>query len=199
MKQDFELPQRFCRYCGSKIKFEMPIGDDHQREVCPTCGVVHYENPKVIAGAVIIHQRKVMLCKRAISPRYGKWTLPAGFMELGEHGSEAAKRETFEEAGTWVEKLSPFAIYTLLPVNQTYLMYFGEVDHVNFPGGIESLEVAFFDLDQIPWSELAFPVVAEILRKYIAYAEGTLESLPLVGEMTIDRFSPTISTNTYYH
>jgi len=157
---------KYCCECGSNVEFRIPEGDNLKRYVCTNCGIIHYQNPRIIAGCIPVYQNKVLLCRRAIEPRYGLWTLPAGFMENNETTEEAAARETLEEAQAHVHIQSLFGLYSIPHINQVYLMYRGELREPEYAPGIESLETLLFSEDEIPWDELAFPVVAETLKNY---------------------------------
>ena len=166
----------FCSHCGHSLEQKIPDGDNRQRYVCSRCGAVHYENPKVIVGCVPIHQDKVLLCKRAIEPRLGLWTLPAGFMENGESLAEGAVRETLEEANASVKTSDLYTIFSLPHISQVYVFFLSELNNLDFYPGEESLETKLFSEDQIPWSELAFPVISETLRNYFSdRAENSLK------------------------
>ena len=142
------------------MTWRIPDDDNRQRYVCEACGEIFYENPKIIAGCVPIWGEQVLLCKRAIEPRYGWWTLPAGFMENGETTMEAAARETLEEASTQVEILDLFAVFNLPQINQVYMMFQAVLPTLEFSPGSESLECMLYHEQEIPWSELAFPTIA---------------------------------------
>ncbi|RTZ42323.1 NUDIX hydrolase [Candidimonas sp. SYP-B2681] len=160
--------QKFCSQCGNPLSLYIPPDDNRLRDVCDTCGAVHYQNPRNVVGVVPVWQDRILLCRRAIEPRYDKWTLPAGFMELGETTAEGAMRETQEEAGAQIE-LGP--LYTVIDVphaEQVHFFYLAEVQSAELYPGPESLEAAFFDLDDIPWSELAFRTVTTTLEHYLA-------------------------------
>lgn len=166
----------FCSHCGHSLEQKIPDGDNRKRYVCSRCGAVHYENPKVIVGCVPIHQDKVLLCKRAIEPRLGLWTLPAGFMENGESLAEGAVRETLEEANASVKTSDLYTIFSLPHISQVYVFFLSELNNLDFYPGEESLETKLFSEDQIPWSELAFPVISETLRNYFSdRAENSLK------------------------
>lgn len=156
----------FCSACGAQTVRKIPPGDDHLRDVCEACGVIHYQNPKVIVGTLPYYDGKVMLCKRAIEPRYGYWTLPAGFLEMRESTWEGAQRETREEAGAKVDHGQLYGVYDLPHISQIYMFYLAEVVDGKCSAGAESLEVAWFDEEDIPWSELAFTVVDAMLKRY---------------------------------
>lgn len=162
---------KFCPDCGSPVVCRVPEGDDRLRYVCDSCGTVHYQNPKVVVGCIPVWQGKVLLCRRAIEPRYGKWTVPAGFLEQGETAAEGAARETFEEARATVKDLAPYFLYDLTFIAQIYLLFIGSLADGAFRAGEESLEARLFGIGEIPWNELAFPVIREGLRLYVADAE----------------------------
>ncbi len=144
----------------------VPDGDEFERLVCKRCDFIHYENPKIIAGAVIEHQGQLLLCRRAIEPRAGYWTVPAGFMELGETPNEGAARESFEEARATIEVGSLLGVYTVKRISQVHMMYRAKMTDPHFEPGPESREVALFKWEDIPWPELAFPSVTWALRDY---------------------------------
>lgn len=157
---------KYCSSCGKSVIEKIPPGDNRPRFVCDHCETIHYQNPRIIAGCLPIYEDKVLLCKRAIEPRYGLWTLPAGFMENGETSLEAALRETWEEA---LAKVNIHGIYTLfnLPhINQVYMIFRAELAELSFGAGEESLEVDLFTEAEIPWDELAFPVMQKTLEFY---------------------------------
>jgi ADP-ribose pyrophosphatase YjhB (NUDIX family) len=135
--------------------------------VCPSCQTIHYENPKIVAGCIPEWKDKILLCRRAIEPRLGLWTFPAGFMELGESTEEAAARETFEEANAKVAIHSLYGIFSLPHVSQVYVVYRAALQDLEFGPGEESLEVQLMSLESIPWENLAFPVIRETLRRYV--------------------------------
>ena len=156
----------FCSHCGATVRLEIPAGDDRPRHVCPRCGTVHYQNPKVVVGCIPEWEDKVLLCRRAIEPRSGFWTLPAGFMERGETTLAGAARETLEEANARVAIGPLYSLFNLPHIDQVYLLFRGQLLDVDFGPGPESLEVRLFAESEIPWEELAFPVVKETLRLY---------------------------------
>lgn len=147
---------KFCPHCGSAINIVVPEGDNRERHVCSACDSIHYQNPRIIAGCIPVWEDKVLLCKRAINPRKGYWTLPAGFMELGETTEQAAVRETLEEAEAVVQTDELYAVFNLPHINQVYMMYRSALLKPEFSSGIESLEVRLFAEHEIPWDELAF-------------------------------------------
>lgn len=156
----------YCSECSASTEARIPDGDNRERKVCSQCGTIHYQNPKNIVGCILAWQNKVLLCKRAIEPRYGYWTLPAGFMENHETSMDGAAREAFEEANATALNLRFFGIYNLPRISQVYLMYHGELKDGYMATGEESLDVGLFSEDEIPWQELAFPVVTESLQRY---------------------------------
>jgi ADP-ribose pyrophosphatase YjhB (NUDIX family) len=160
---------KFCSKCGSaRLAWEVPAGDSRSRHVCAECGEIFYENPKIVAGCIPVWGEQLLLCRRAIEPRLGWWTLPAGFMENGETTAEAAARECWEEATTAVEIGDLFALFNLPQINQVYMMFRAALPALDFAPGIESLECALYTEDEIPWSELAFPTITHTLRFFFA-------------------------------
>lgn len=159
---------QFCTRCGTKVSFRIPHGDTLPRHICDSCGHIHYENPHLIVGCVAEWEGRILLCRRAIEPRYGLWTLPAGFMENGETTVEAARRETLEEAGAVVEIDAPFAMLSIAHINQVHLFYRGRMVNAQYLAGEESLEVALFNPDEIPWDDMAFRSVTMCLERYLA-------------------------------
>ncbi len=157
----------FCSQCGAPVAQAVPPGDTHLRHVCTACQAIHYVNPKVVVGCIPEWQDRILLCRRAIEPRTGYWTFPAGFMEMGERTEEAAARETHEEAGAQVEGLSLFALFTLTYVNQVHVVFRGTLREPAFRAGVESLDAQLVPLDKIPWDDLAFKVIKEILLRYV--------------------------------
>ncbi|MGY0218784.1 NUDIX hydrolase [Endozoicomonadaceae bacterium StTr2] len=156
----------FCSQCGGQIERRVPAGDNRERDVCPQCGFIHYQNPKVIVGCLPVYQNKVLLCRRAIDPRYGLWTLPAGFMELGETTRQGAERETWEEARATVSNLELYSVFNLPHIGQVYCIFRSELEKPEFSPGEESLEVALFEEEEIPWDELAFMTISRTLKHY---------------------------------
>ena len=158
---------KFCRACGSAVLYRLPDdGDTKQRAVCTACNLVHYENPLNVVGTVPHFGERVLLCKRNIEPRKGKWTLPAGFMELGESTSEGAARETIEEAGALFNMGELLTVMSVPRVGQVHLYYLAELTSDQFNPGFETQEARLFLKSEIPWEELAFRTVQETLKHY---------------------------------
>jgi len=148
------------------LNCRIPAGDHLLRLVCDNCQTVHYENPKMVVGCIPTWKEDILFCRRAIEPQYGKWTIPAGFLENGETMAAGAGREALEEAGVTVASLIPFALYDLVFVSQVYLIFRCPLKNPHFKAGEESLEVRFFKETEVPWAELAFPVIREALKLY---------------------------------
>lgn len=157
---------KFCSECGAPVERRVPAGDNRPRYVCGACQAVHYQNPKIVAGCISEWEGRILLCRRAIEPRYGLWTLPAGFMENDETTLQAAMRETHEEALARVQIDDLYALFNLPQINQVYLMFRGRLTEPHFGPGEESLEAQLFEEREIPWDTVAFPVVRETLRLY---------------------------------
>ena len=158
---------KFCNLCGGPVALQIPDDDNRERHVCQGCGAIHYVNPKVIVGCLPLVGDRILLCKRAIEPRYGKWTLPAGFMENGETSAAGASRETWEEAAAKAIHLNLYRIFDVPYISQVYLFYRCYIENDEFGVGPESLESALFSEQEIPWEELAFPVVQEMLKEFL--------------------------------
>ena len=156
---------KYCSACGELVVRKTPEGDTHERWVCEACGVVHYQNPRVVVGCIPAKNGKVLLCKRAIEPRYGYWTVPAGFMEIGETLAEGAARETMEEACAEVEIGHLFASVDVPQAGQLHLFFTAELIG-DFAAGDESLDVALYAEDEIPWEDIAFRSGVFALQKY---------------------------------
>jgi len=158
---------KFCSHCGSAaLEQRIPEGDTLPRWVCASCGTIHYQNPKVVVGCLPDWQGRVLLCRRAIDPRRGLWTLPAGFLENGETLVTGAARETAEEAGARVEVGELYTVISLPQINQVYVMFRARLLDLGFEPGTESLEVRLFEEQAVPWNELAFRTIARTLRLY---------------------------------
>jgi ADP-ribose pyrophosphatase YjhB (NUDIX family) len=163
---------RFCPRCGAAVERRRPEGDDRDRHVCPSCGAVHYENPKIVVGSVCTFGDRLLLCRRAIPPRAGYWTIPAGYMELGESAEEGARREAWEEARARIELEGLLAVYSVRRINQVQLLYRARLLDALVEPGPESLEVGLVGWGEIPWGDLAFPTVRWILERARAVRGG---------------------------
>ena len=158
---------KHCRECGTAVTYRIPDdGDTRERAVCPSCGTVHYINPLVVVGTIPYLGDRVLLCKRAIEPRWGKWTLPAGFMEMEETMAEGAARETDEEAGAQITMGALFSTLSIPRVGQVHIFYLAELQSEVFNPGPETLEARLFTEAEIPWEELAFMTVRETLKHF---------------------------------
>lgn len=162
----------FCSHCGNTIVIRIPEGDHMPRHICASCGTVHYQNPKIVVGCIPEWEDKILLCRRAIEPKYGLWTLPAGFMENGETTLEGAARETWEEAGARIEIGSLYTLFNLPHINQVYMMFRARLLDLNYQSGIESLETRLFTEAEIPWDEIAFRTVRATLELYFEDRRG---------------------------
>jgi len=176
----------FCSHCGTRVVVRVPPGDSLPRHVCDTCGTIHYQNPKIIVGCIPTWENRVLLCKRAIEPRYGLWTVPAGFMENGETTGDGAKRETLEEANANVEIGDLFALYNIPHINQVYMLFRAQLLDLDFHAGAETLEVRLCKDTEVPWDEIAFATVRNTLTHYFndqrrghfGFHLGTIEPMP---------------------
>lgn len=157
---------KFCSECGQPVERRIPPDDTRERLVCANCATVHYQNPKVVAGCIPEWEGRILLCRRAIEPRYGLWTLPAGFMENDETTVEAAVRETLEEARARVDALELHTMLSLPHANQVYIMFRARLLDLDFGPGHESLEVRLHDEQDIPWDQIAFPTILHTLKFY---------------------------------
>ena len=156
----------YCSHCGAPVALKVPAGDTLPRHVCGRCGTVHYLNPKMVVGAIPEWEERILLCRRAIEPRAGLWTLPAGFMENAETTAEAAARETLEEACARVEIGEMFSFINATHINPVHILYRARLLDLDFAPGQESLEVALFEEARIPWEEIAFRTIGLTLRHY---------------------------------
>lgn len=172
----------FCSDCGQPVSLETPPDDNRLRHVCGACGTIHYQNPKLVVGSIPLWLRsgqpQVLLCRRAIEPRRGYWTLPAGFMENAETTEEAAERETLEEAGARIALQGLFSLMNVPHVHQVHLFYRAELLDLAFAAGTESLEVKLFRETEIPWQEIAFPTVSQTLELFLGDLAGQQEGRP---------------------
>jgi ADP-ribose pyrophosphatase YjhB (NUDIX family) len=158
----------FCNKCGGTVYLTIPPGDNLPRHVCRVCATIHYLNPKLVVGCVVASDDRILLCRRSIQPRYGLWTVPAGFMENGETVREAALRETLEEACARVEIDEPFALISVPHINQVHLFYRARLLDATFSPGLETLETRLFAEEAIPWQDIAFQTVALCLRSFFS-------------------------------
>lgn len=156
----------FCSHCGSPVILQTPDFDQRQRHVCPSCSTIHYSNPNIIAGCIATFDNKVLLCRRAIEPQIGYWTLPAGFLENGETTEEGAARESWEEARARVEIDALYGLFNVPHISQVYMIYRAQLMSPKVSAGIESLEARLFSEDEIPWDQLAFSVVETTLKRF---------------------------------
>ncbi len=164
------IPQniRHCKVCGGAAVYAVPTADNRERATCTVCGTVHYENPLNVVGTVPIWGDRVLLCRRNIEPRFGLWTLPAGFMELGETLEQGAARETVEEAGAHFEMQGLFTVLSVVRVGQVHMYFRARLLDAELAPGPETIEAKLFSEDEIPWDEIAFRTVGETLRLYFA-------------------------------
>ena len=156
----------YCSSCGAGVSLRIPPGDSLPRHVCDACGAIHYRNPRLVVGALPVWEDKVLLCRRAIEPRRGLWTLPAGFMENGETVAEAALRETREEANANISLGEMFTMISVPHISQVHVVYRATLVDLDFSAGEETLEVRLFGEQDIPWDEIAFRTIALTLRHY---------------------------------
>ena len=177
---------KFCSNCGATVALKIPAGDTLPRHVCDACGTIHYQNPKMIVGCIAEWENRILLCRRAIEPRLGLWTVPAGFMENGETTAQGAARETLEEANARVEVGPLYAMYNIPHINQVYILFRARLLDLDFSAGTESLEVKLFDEKDVPWESIAFATVRNTLHHYYAdrkageyrFHLGTIERAP---------------------
>ena len=176
----------YCSACGARVEQRVPPGDTLPRHVCASCGTIHYENPKMVVGCIPEWKSSILLCRRAIEPRLGLWTVPAGFMENGETTAEGAARETLEEANAKVEMLGLYALFNIPHINQVYMLFRARLLNLDFSAGAESLETKLFEEEQIPWDQIAFVTVRRTLKHYFndrrdgefRFHIGTIEPMP---------------------
>lgn len=159
---------KHCRECGEPVEYRIPEDDNRERATCPACATIHYENPLNVVGTLPVWQDRVLLCRRNIEPRRGLWTLPAGFMELGETTAEGALRETSEEAGARIELLPLYTVLNVVAAGQVHFFYRASLLDTTFDPGPETSEVGLFAEHEIPWDELAFRTVRATLEHYFA-------------------------------
>ncbi len=164
---------KYCSHCAGELVYEIPAGDNRHRFICPSCNSIFYQNPRIVAGTLPLWQDQVLLCRRAIEPRRGYWTLPGGFMENGESTEEAALRETREEALAEVKLRSLLSMITVPHIDQVHIFFVADLEQPQFGAGEESLEVALFAEADIPWNELAFPSVSQTLKRWFARPDSS--------------------------
>jgi ADP-ribose pyrophosphatase YjhB (NUDIX family) len=188
---------KFCSECAHPVSLQIPPDDNRLRYVCSHCGLIHYQNPKMVIGSIPVWQRdgntQVLLCKRAIEPRYGYWTLPAGFMENNETTSDAAVRETMEEAGARIELHQLFSLVNVPHVHQVHMFYLATLLDLNYAAGSESLDVRLFSEAEIPWDDIAFPTIAHTLKFFfsdLAKNRNGKDGCSAFGLHTLDIFKP---------
>jgi ADP-ribose pyrophosphatase YjhB (NUDIX family) len=168
----FQAQIKHCRACGAAVSHQVPPDDNRERACCPACGTVHYQNPLNVVGTVPVWEDRVLLCRRNIEPRYGFWTLPAGFMELGETTAQGAARETVEEAGARIELQGLYTVLNVVHVGQVHLYYRARLLDPDFAPGPETIEAALFREEDIPWDQLAFRTVRRTLEYFFADRRG---------------------------
>jgi ADP-ribose pyrophosphatase YjhB (NUDIX family) len=185
---------KFCSECAHPVSLIVPPDDNRPRYVCGHCGTIHYQNPKMVIGSIPVWEHegetRVLLCKRAIEPRYGYWTLPAGFMENNETTSEAASRETLEEAGARVQLHELFSLLNVPHVHQVHMFYRATLLDLDYEAGVESLEVRLFAEEEIPWEEIAFPTVGTTLKHFFSDLHKVKDGAGTYGLHTQDLFKP---------
>jgi len=163
---------KFCSECAHPVSLLIPPEDNRPRYVCEQCGTIHYQNPKLVIGTIPVWESngetRILLWKRAIEPRYGYWTLPAGFMENGETTAEAAARETLEEAGARVELHGLFSLLNVPHVHQVHMFYRATLLDLDYKAGTESLDVQLFSESEIPWNDISFPTIGQTLKFFFA-------------------------------
>jgi len=162
---------KFCNSCGSAVTYRVPEGDTLPRAVCDACGTIQYENPKIVVGSIPVWGDRILMCRRAIEPRHGLWTLPAGFMENGESAPEGAAREALEEANARIEVHELYTVYSVPHISQVHMMFRARLLDEDFSPGVESLEVKLVSAAEIPWDHLAFTVVRKTLQHFLADRE----------------------------
>ncbi|MFT5113725.1 MAG: ADP-ribose pyrophosphatase YjhB (NUDIX family) [Parasphingorhabdus sp.] len=174
----------FCSQCGAAVEVRIPDGDNMPRYVCVDCGIIHYQNPKIVTGCIPVWQGQILLCRRAIEPRRGLWTIPAGFMENKETIEQGAARETMEEACAEVINQKLYGVHSIPHISQVYIIFRGELAEERYAAGEESLDVQLFTEEEIPWEEMAFPVVVRALKQF--FVDRRRGSFPVI----VDTIAP---------
>lgn len=172
---------KFCSNCGAGVTLGIPDNDNRERFLCSSCGMIHYLNPRMVVGCIPEWQDKILLCLRDIEPQRNKWTLPAGYLENGESVQDGARRETWEEAQAHVIGLEPYFLADLVPINQLYMMFRCRLASSEYAVTHESKEVRLFREDEIPWDNIAFQVIKEILQRY--FSDRTAGCFPFRNEI----------------
>ncbi len=176
---------KFCSQCGAPVALRIPEGDTLPRYVCGGCHTIHYQNPRMVVGCIVEWEDRILLCRRAIKPRYGLWTVPAGYMENGETTHQGALRETLEEANARVEIGALYALYNIPHINQVYLLFRARLLDLGFHAGAETLEAKLCAESEIPWDQIAFATVRNTLTHYYGdrkrgeykFHTGTIEQI----------------------
>jgi ADP-ribose pyrophosphatase YjhB (NUDIX family) len=180
------MVMKFCADCGQEVAQQIPDGDDRPRFVCQSCEKIHYVNPKLVVGCIPTWEDKILMVKRAIEPRYGLWTLPAGYLEGGESVADGARRETREEAKARLGELTPYAMYNLPEISQLYLIFRAPLLDTDFGTSSESLETRLFLEEEIPWDQMAFKVIKECLKHF--FNDRKSETYPFfIEDIKLDR------------
>ncbi|MFC7286663.1 NUDIX hydrolase [Herminiimonas glaciei] len=191
---------KFCSECAHPVSLSIPEGDNRPRYVCSNCGAIHYQNPKMVLGSIPVWDEdgdmRILLCKRAIEPRLGYWTLPAGFMENNETTSNAAIRETVEEAGANIRLHELFSLLNVPHVHQVHMFYRATLLDLNYAAGVESLEVKLFAPEDIPWEDIAFPTVHHTLKFFLA-DHAKVKNGGSYGFHTLDILKPMLSPESF--
>lgn len=156
----------YCSHCGGEVRLQIPKGEDRKRYVCNRCNTIHYQNPRMVAGAIPVIAGRILLCRRAIEPRRTKWTIPAGYLENGESVEQCARRETKEEANAFLDEMIPYSLLNITFIDQVYFIYRARLVNHDYSPGDESLEVKLFRPEALPWDEMAFPVIRKALELY---------------------------------
>jgi ADP-ribose pyrophosphatase YjhB (NUDIX family) len=157
---------KYCNACAAPIVHRIPEGDSMMRAVCAACGHIQYENPKIVVGCIPVYGDRLVMCKRAIEPRYGLWTLPAGFMEMSETAAEGAAREALEEANARVEIEDLYTVFSIPHISQVYMMFRARLLDPGISPGVESLETKLVTEEEVPWDQLAFAMVKRTLTHF---------------------------------